>query len=183
MKKKLEEHEELVDALTVAELLGVYKGKLQELRNAGMPTRGLGKSMKYPWRECIKWYTDHIIKREVEKVRAQMPTGPEMDKDEAVARKLTAEALIKEVELEQLRGTLVNYRDAEAELAKHLGIVRQGLLSFPARVAPYLVGLTNEMDAREMMITKMNDLMQQLAKQVEEAETVVDEDIEDENDE
>jgi phage terminase Nu1 subunit (DNA packaging protein) len=179
MTKLPDNADDLIDAVALADLLGVNISRLQDLRNAGLPTRGLGKAMRYPFRECLKWFISHKIQVEVDRVRAQLqPAGPEMDKEEAVARKLTAEALIKEVELEQLRGTLVNVKDAESELAKHLGIVRNGLLSFPARVAPYLVALKTELDAREMMTGKVNDLMTQLAKQVEEVDVIEEEDNE-----
>lgn len=178
---KLPDNDVLCTAEEMRKYLNVSVKQLQVLREAGMPTEGKLRNMRYPLTKCIRWYIEFCISEGISKVERRLPTGAEMDKDEAVARKLTAEALIKEVELEVLRGTLVNCTDAEMELSKHLGIVRQGLLSFPSRVAPYLVSLKNELDAREMMQNKVHDLMVQLSKAIEEAETI--EEDEDEDDE
>lgn len=180
--KTIEHNNEPVTAPIIVAFLGTHKAKLQELRDAGLPTVGNGNGLRYPVGPCIKWYIAWRVQKETEKLMKSYQTSQsEMDKDEAVARKLTAEALIKEVELEKLRGTLVNHEDASKELSKHLAVVRNGLLSFPARIAPYLVGITTELDARGMMDVKVADLMLQMAKATEAIDVQDEEDDEDDD--
>jgi hypothetical protein len=166
---------DLVSAKQLRAYFRISQDQLTQLRAEGIPTRGSGPGTRYPLSLCIPWFIERQVQKQFQKLQSKVATS-DLDKDEATARKLTAEALIKEVELEQLRGTLVNYRDAEAELAKHLGIVRNSLLSFPARVAPYLVAIKTELEAREMMERKVNDLMNQMAKQTEEIDVQAEED-------
>lgn len=169
------ENEDFVTASRLQEILNVTSDRLHKLREVGMPHTGFKRATKYPLTLCIQWYIAYEVQRSLEK---QKSPDTVLDKDEAMVRKMTAEALIKEVELEQIRGTLVNIEDAEKDLGKHLGIVRGGLLSFPARVSPYLVGLKTEADAREMITMKVHELMTQIATQAEEIESDVEVDDE-----
>lgn len=83
----------------IADAFGVTTEAIRLKRKAGMPTRMESGRPRFDLRDCIAW------QREQDKVAAQSATAP----DEALerARKLKAEADLKELDLAQKRGELV----------------------------------------------------------------------------
>lgn len=60
------------------------------------------------------------------------------------ARREAADAELKEMELAQRRGELVSVSEIRAKLGERLGQVREQLLQLPARLAPLMVGETDQ---------------------------------------
>lgn len=92
-----EHYDPVVSAKELAGLFDLTSVRIQQLAKEGMPKRSHGK---YPLKRCCKWIRDYWRSR---------ATG---DDDasafrEAKARKLAAEAQIKEAQLEKLHGNTI----------------------------------------------------------------------------
>lgn len=72
--------------------------------------------------------------------RQKSATAP-TDEADARARKLAAEAELKELELAKARGELVTVEDAARAVEEQVRLVRAALLAAPGQWAPYLIGL------------------------------------------
>ena len=149
-----------VDAKTLCNYLGVETRQLANYRKAGMPMQAANT---YNVRECVAWYSDWRTQSALK--ANQKPVS--QNEDELKLRKLEAEAIAKEIEVEQLRGGLVRVEDAERELAKHLTSVRNGLQSFPARAASFLVGINTERQVRDLLDREVVALMDYLREMAE----------------
>ena len=153
----------VVGGLVLRRILGgIPNTALQALRAQGMPHHGEGSRLRYKLDEVIPWYIKHL---------GEGAKALAISKDQAVLRKLTAEAMLREVELAKERGQLIAIADAEAELSSHLSVIRRTLLALPSRIAPYLVGLTSEALARKAMKRAITDLMDAIAKGIEAGKT------------
>jgi phage terminase Nu1 subunit (DNA packaging protein) len=169
-----------VDKKTLAGMFGVAGTTIDAYRRKGLPTVGEGRATKYNVQECFRWFNSYTVQQEREKWDTT-PSG--MTEQDAKTRKLTAEALIAELDLAKERGTMVNISDAEREVMKHHTIVRTSLLAFPVRTAPFLVMVPDELTARQIIEAEIFKLMDALSVPVEiehivepeEEETEVDE--------
>lgn len=150
-----------VDAPSLCNYFGVSTRQLANYRKMGLPTQGRNE---YNVRECIEWYTNW-------KVQSALKTNQrpvQANEEELKLRKLEAEATLKEIEVATMKGELVNIADASRELSKHLTSVRNGITSFPARTAPFLVGVENERVARDILDREVVSLMNFLMENTEE---------------
>lgn len=110
-----------VNAVTVAafaEILGRTPERVYQLIQQGMPHRKLARSTKIVPAEAIQWLRD----RDVEKA-AKPAEAPAAELVEAVerARKLRAEADLKELDLAERRGQLVQVEIHTETVDKFLG--------------------------------------------------------------
>lgn len=156
-----------MQAVTKKELcaiLDLTDKTVDSYRSKGLPTIGEGRSTTYPVPACVAWLTEYRVMQD-RASRDDSDVG--ITEQEAKVRKLIAEALMKEVELEQSRGVLVNIEDAIRAEEKEQGIVRAGLLSFPARCAPFMVQVPDENTARQLLEDQIHQLMHSIATQTD----------------
>jgi phage terminase Nu1 subunit (DNA packaging protein) len=125
---------------------------------------GLGRGRKYDITAVIKWLINYHVSLAQEHFNSKLAGGTDGDWS---IRKLAAQALREELELEKERGTLVNVEDASKELSRNLTAVRAALLSFPSRASAYCVGITDELAMREVLDTQIELLMNSIIKSVE----------------
>lgn len=151
----------VVDAPTLCNYFGVSSRQLQNYKKMGLPVQGRNQ---YNVRECIEWYTNWKVQSALKS--NQKPI--QADEEELKLRKLEAEALLKEIEVATLKGELINITDAQKELTKHLTSVRNGIMAFPARTAPFLVGLDNQRVVRDVLDREIVNLMTFLMENTEE---------------
>ena len=83
--------------------------------------------------------------------------------NEARARKETALADLRELELATKRKELVAASEVDAEWRSLLGAVRSGMLAVPSRVAPELVTLTDERQIEDAIQAAIHEAMEAIA--------------------
>jgi hypothetical protein len=93
------------------------------------------------------------------------PAGTYRD---AILRKETAIANLRELELAEKRGDLVSRKEAEAAWENASVCLRDGILSVPDRIALQLEGRTAR-EIREMMMTELRRALELASSQIEQA--------------
>lgn len=156
-----------VSSADLANYFGVTTRQIANYRSQGMPVQA---SNVYNVRECIEWHVNGRVQAALK--ANQRPV--QVDEEDLKLRKLEAEAMAKEIEVEQLRGGLVRVEDAKAELTKHLTSVRNGITSFPARTAPFLVQIQTERIARDILDREIVALMSYLQENAEVEDAPID---------
>lgn len=149
----------VVDVHTVADLLDVGPRRVQQFARDGMPKVARGK---YDLRQCTRWYIGELI--------ALVPPNAAVRDEaytEARARKVAAEATLKELELKQELDRLIPIEDHLEVLGDALVILREGLLSAPARWASRLVGLKDQAAARVALEKVVEELMADLSERAD----------------
>lgn len=84
--------------------------------------------------------------------------GPVPDFNESRARREAADARMSELKVKEKEGTLIEKAAVEASLARQFGAIRDGLLQFPARLAPAV--------AHETDIGKIQNLLDRELRQI-----------------
>lgn len=92
----------------IAHLLGVTTRQVANYRAEGMPHRSRGGRLTYVPSECVRWR----LERARDEVRREVAPDREVEQ----ARKLRAEADLKELELKERRGALVSVEDFEEQI-------------------------------------------------------------------
>lgn len=102
-----------VSLSAIAELLGVSTRQIQNYRAEGMPVRQTSGKISYVPRECIRWR----IERERDSALAATAPLEPLER----ARKLRAEADLKELELKERRRALVPVEEFQARIDALVG--------------------------------------------------------------
>lgn len=144
-----------VDAPTLCNYFDISVRQLANYRKAGMP---MVSNNKYNVRECFEWYSNGRVQAALK--ANQKPIV--VDEEELKLRKLEAEAQLKEIEVLQLKGIFVNVEDAKREMLRHGTSMRNAVMSFPARTAPFLVALDDERTVRDVLDREIALLMTNL---------------------
>ena len=95
--------------------------------------------------------------------RSAAKASAEQRFNESRARKETALADLRELELETKRASLVPASEVEAEWRSLLGAVRSGMLAVASRVAPELVTLTDERAIEDVVTAAIHEAMEAIA--------------------
>ena len=120
----------LVTTEELMNLLRVSRQTISNYKDQGMPAASRGK---WDLRKVFSWY--------VEKTQAQLETSvAEITSEAEKLRKLTIEADLKQLELDQQRGKLVEIDTVIMELSRVMTVVRNTITSLPNKLAPDLTG-------------------------------------------
>lgn len=82
---------------------------------------------------------------------------------EAKTRKELALAELRELEVRQRRGELVEAAAVEAEWRAMAATIRAGMLAVASRVAPAVVGLTDEREIEDAVVAAIHEAMESIA--------------------
>jgi hypothetical protein len=117
-----------------ADRLGLSERRLQQLvaEHRDVPTVGSGTARRYLWPALREWRDRQLVQQGVQSVRPQSV-------EEARARKLAAEADLKEIELAERRGALMPAALFRQELEAACARIRAHQLNAPGRYAPQLL--------------------------------------------
>lgn len=132
----------LISASAAADLIGVTRQTLATwLKKAGMDTAaGVDLPALLEWKFRVE---RELGRSEVEKKYAGLAKADEerggMDKEEAVRRKLAADAIIRELDLEERIGKVVPIEAVTERVAQQYGAVRERFFSIPLAVSQELV--------------------------------------------
>lgn len=158
----------IVNRAGLADVLGVNVTTVDARIKRGMPylkrsdgTRG--NEWEFDTAEVINWLID--------KAKAEAaPSGSDNPKDiqkELITRKLTAETEIAELELLKKKQQVVFIDDAVATTANAVTVLRQRFLTLPRRIAPLVLGETDEEIAKEIIEREVIDVLEELANNVD----------------
>jgi phage terminase Nu1 subunit (DNA packaging protein) len=144
-----------------AERLGISTRRLQMLAERGAPKRGEGRTVEYPWPTLRVWY-DHY--REETLTKKHRPSNV----TDARARKLEAEARLKELEAATAEGRLVEIEAFDLALGEALQRVDRKLKALPTRVGPQVA---SPRDAPEL-VAKLREAVEEVRAELRAAQDV-----------
>jgi len=132
-------------------ILGLTETRISQLVSQGTLQK-ISKG-KYDLGECVKNYVAYIKAGSVE-------SG---DLEDEKLRKLTAEATLKELELEAKRGELVPVVDVQKSWGEIIQKVKQKLLFLPTKLAPEVVLLQDNNTAKAFLEEAIREVLVELS--------------------
>lgn len=137
--------------MTVAEVAELLKVESRTVRNwineKGLPAKQDGRGRLLDWYEALAWYVKFRISESGNDGNRKRPDSknspdePEESYNEALARKVRAEADLIELKLARERGQVAAIADVEKVLSAANSSTRTLIQAFPAQLAPQLIGL------------------------------------------
>lgn len=167
---------EHVNRKEIALALGVDATTIDRWRLMGLPVEGEKNKQTYPLDRCIQWLVNFRVAEARKEFDKQHPDRLP-PADEAKLRSLVADAVLKEIDVNERLGELVSIEDFENELTHYATVVRNALLSAPARWAPFYVQLQDEPASLERLQKDFYNLMTDIAAQAN-AEPLTNDDTE-----
>lgn len=150
--------DELLTQKALAEKLAITPRQIRNLHDQGIPRQ---KSGKYPWPEARDWYIEFKQREHARRMGYEGGAGDSWERSRA--RKTAAQALLAELEVAERRGLLVPV-DTIAETLTVVGErIRQRLLGMPDRWALELVGIEEEVEAREVLERAVGEALEELS--------------------
>lgn len=147
----------------VAMILGLSTRQVSNLERAGMPYRAEKNRKWYPLPDAVHWWRDREVSRAV--------SALEVSEIEALkARKLEAEAAQKEIELEELRGSLVAVEAVRATWSDVLSRLRAKIIAAKGSLAPRMVGHDTPREAKAVLDAAFDELLDELRETADEIE-------------
>ena len=137
----------------IADVLGVTKGRIWQLKQAGMPVHNMHLA--------VEWYRSRVAGRKESAPPARALRQPRDEPDDgdgpeeyqvSRARREAAEADIAELKASELRGDMVRQSLFLGAQEKKANMVREAVLQLPAQLAPVL--------AAEGDVARCQDLLQ-----------------------
>lgn len=144
----------LVTKIELAKHFDLSPDRIQNYIALGLPVAVKGKQGKaalYDLESCEKWVQENFRQEE---------TGTLA---EAKLRKLTAEAALAEIELERERGRLVEIDEVTRQVTAMLTNVRAKLLALPTKTSGLVLGLTSQVQIKEVLDDAVREALDELA--------------------
>jgi phage terminase Nu1 subunit (DNA packaging protein) len=143
----------------LAHLLNVSRTTLAAWIRDGMPyLKRADRDEGIPWvfdiAEVVRWREE----------RAAQGNGTPTDYLEAQTRKMAAEAELAEIKLAKERGDAVSIRDTEKAWSNIMVNFRAKMLTLPQRLAPILVGQSNERAIAGMLKEEIYQALDELSR-------------------
>lgn len=159
---------------TIAKLLMLSETRVQQLVVEGVIEKeGHGK---YNLVKAVQGYIKYLQDRSVGNAGQVKAADYHVEK----ARKIRAEATLAEMEVDKKRGLLVEVASVEREATSVMLEIRTRMLAVPERVAPSLLGETNEREIKKIISEEIEQALTSLADASRDAD---DEDTETPDDE
>ena len=124
---------------------------LDSWADKGCPSRrnGKGTPARYVLADVVRWRVEHEVSRALEAVSRSTDAG---DLDALRARKMVAEACIREIQLARARADLIPAEEFELALSSMLVAARVQVCEvLPVRAARRVLGETDETRLREAL--------------------------------
>jgi hypothetical protein len=176
-----------MSAVEFGELVGVSEKTVRNwMNNNGLPFADAGRSRVIESVAAVKWYVAYCGTESgnggnnVKNKASQ--TEPEVSEDygEALARKTTAEADLKELQLAQRRGQVASIEYVEKVVTASIVATKTQIEALPSKLANQLIGISDRTTVQKLLSREMNQLLTNLATidAVREAGNVGDEEAE-----
>jgi len=138
----------------VADLLGVTSKTVRNwLNKEDLPSTNDGRRRVLDWPTTLEWYVQRRIREGGNAGSAAAEDLPEGEEsfDEALRRKTSAEADLKELKLAELRGQLVPAVDVGRSVGQVAQAIKTKLDSLPSALALRLVGKSDRAEVQQIL--------------------------------
>lgn len=143
-----------VNAKELADILGMTRHTVVEYATKrGMPyVQAADRNAGTPWlfdtAQIFDWHREQAIQESLQ--YSGVASGPdEIPKEEADRRKAVAQAALAEVELDEVKRTVVKVDDVAGIVAAEYAEVRSVLMNVPAKVAPTCAAYTKATEIQD----------------------------------
>lgn len=160
----------------IARALGISPARVTALKARGMPTCSVEAAAE--WRTLH--LREHVHRRPepgvqppasvsaaVTAVAPAPDAGHEMSYVEARRREAVARAVLAELEVRERAGELVRADEWSAALAKRVVAFREGLLQLPARLAPELAAVADQLTVYRLLEDGLHQCLAHLREEAE----------------
>lgn len=160
----------IVNRKDLSAILGVTPPTIDARIAKGLPvlSRGTsGQAAQFDTAEVINWM--------VEQAKQTADASP-AEKDgmrELQRRKLLAETEQAELELARKKGEVVPVEEALSAISDAVTILRQRMLTLPRRVAPLILGETDEDVTKSLIEREVLDVLEELSRNALEADDLL----------
>lgn len=143
----------------IAEFFGVTEPTVDQWVRRGCPVVERGSKGKQ-WKINTAQVSDWLRQRDIEQA-----TGANLsDEQELKRRKLAAETQKAELEMLRVKGDLVPLAQLERQLSNTFAELKANLRNVPKRTATSLVGETNEVRIKEVLLAEIDQCLEVLAQ-------------------
>lgn len=152
---------QIVNRQELLHILGCSAPTIADYELRGMPVEkkgGKGVANQYNTAAVIEWLVAH-------KAGLLPGGGKARNHEDEKARKTTAEADLKEIELAERRGEVVPITHAVKEFAKRVAATRTKMLALPTKLAPVLVVMTDIEESRAAIEEVIREGLDELARE------------------
>lgn len=164
----------IVNRTGLAEIFGVNLRTIDDRVRRGMPyvkkaDQQQGTQWEFDPADCIAWAIEQAK-------QSVAPSGPDSEKDgmkELQRRKLLAETEQAELELARKKGEVVPVEEALSAISDAVTILRQRMLTLPRRVAPLILGETDEDVTKSLIEREVLDVLEELSRNALEADDLL----------
>lgn len=145
-----------VETAELASIFGVQRKTILIWIKEGMPVLSRGqaghRSHVFDTEEVLRWK----INREMIRVTGD---GDHIDKEEAMRRKILAEAQQAEIKLAKERGEVVELAELQRELSSQMIELRAAMRRVPERCVLRLVGESDESVIKKIILGEVDDAL------------------------
>lgn len=136
-------------------MIGLSTRQIRNLEAEGLPLSMTEEGKRYPIPQAIRWYVQFRERRAAE-------AAEESSYQQALTRKVIADARTAELKLAQFEGTLIPLAVHQEILGRVLDRVRARIRNLPGAWAERLVGVE---DPREM-VGRLREVVQELSQEL-----------------
>lgn len=161
---------EAFTVVEVAELLSVTEKSVRNWMNQkGLPFKDGQRGRVLHWPTVLEWYVSFRADeggsngKKASAVANDVNLTPEETYEQALKRKVTAEADRLELKLAQERGQVVAVQDVEKSIAKVSTSLKSAILGLPAKLSTRLYGVRDRNQLRAILDAEARELCIKLA--------------------
>ena len=137
------------------------------INDNGLPASNDPRGRTLDWPVTLKWYVSYQIAKIAGTGGNQRPgnglDGPQETLDEAMLRKVCAEADLKELQLARERGQVAAIADVERVLTSANKSIQTRILAMPAALAPQLMGIEDRARINAILTRNCREVLTNLA--------------------
>ncbi|MDO8421552.1 MAG: terminase small subunit [Parvibaculum sp.] len=151
---------QIVNRQELLHILGCSAPTIADYELRGLPVEkkgGKGVANEYNTARVIEWLVSH-------KAGTLPGGGKARNHEDEKARKTTAEADLKEIELAEARAEVVPIGHSVKEFAKRVAATRSKMLALPTKLAPVLVVMTDIEESRAVIEDMIREALDELAR-------------------
>jgi len=150
----------IVNRSQLASILNRNVSTIDNWVRRGMPyTRKGAKGSQWFFNltDVISWRERVIIEEEYAKHQ-------DVEYEEARRRKMVAEALLLELDLDLRRRNLIPAKDIHEAIAIRYTSIKQRLRAIPARISSAIVGIEDELECRHLLLEEIDSALLELSE-------------------
>ena len=151
----------ILNTVQVADFYGTHRQTVVAWVKRGMPyitKGGRGKEYEFDSTEIAEWKEKQAIKNAIGDTHS-------VDSDELKQRKLAAETSIAEIEAAKARGEVIELEAITKVITDDYMTLKQRLRQIPQRLAPLVVGETDELLVKQTISEEIDDALTELSNE------------------